>query len=392
MTKEDYIYYLKIFIFIFFILFLLKILYNYLNPESNIPVIDINTHTLVSYINGIPKLNIHNLFVLDSTKYEPDYKGEGGTSFDYPNNGNYLLYNSTTNMPSDLDVQQSTIGDCMMDSTFAALAMKQPNFIKNHIFQDTVDKNIYYLLLYYKNKLNPFLLRMNAKFPVGNGYDVFVLDQKTQKPIIWSHLYLKALAVLENKFFPDFASATNLLPLKGYDYIAKFDWNPIEVFNLITGNFACQTDENSQYMINNFVNRFNDQNLIFQAGVGYINQGTTQVNKNNVKIGYFTYNNNDMALKYYDVNNVLQHEIVTRHGYTLLSYDANTQMVTLRNPWGVSANLKGQDNNGIFTIPLQLFLLICVNVCIGSVNDSINNSNKPTVVDIDTLVNLVKLK
>ena len=356
--------------------------------SNNPPVIDITTRSIIPYINGIPKLNINNLFVLDSTNYEPDYKAEGGTSFDYPNNGNYLLYNSTTNIPMYNDIVQSGLEDCMMDATFAAFAIRQPNFIKNHIFQDAVDKNIYYILVYYKNILNPFLVRMNAKFPIGDNYDKFVLDKKTQKPIIWSHLYLKVLAILINNFFPDFAIYSAVLPLKGYDYIAKYDWNRVEIFNLMTGYYSCLTGIDAGYNIEDFVSRFNDNNLIFQSAAGGPGTGKIPVNKNNIQIGYID-NETDYSLQYHDNTGTLKNEIIVGHGYTLIRYDANTQMVTLRNPWGVSANLAGQDNDGIFTIPLQLFFLICKYVDIGSINNSINNSNKPIQINVATLLTLI---
>jgi len=150
------------------------------------------------------------------TKLEDDTPILSNTKYSIPGipQGNYLLYNNTTNSPVYTEIMQGGLGDCAIDSTMACIAYKNSSFTKNNIFADTQQPNIYYVMLYNPNNLHPVLIKISSELPVDNTppfanngiFDTYYPN--SSQPIIWSHLYLKALALLIN-----IADFTYLIPL-----------------------------------------------------------------------------------------------------------------------------------------------------------------------------------
>lgn len=259
------------------------------------------------------------------------------SNFALVNNGNYLLFNSTTNLPNINEVSQGYLGDCVLESTLSSLAQNQPNFIKQSIYKDTVYSDIFYIRLFYNT--NPFIVRIRASLPLDSNYlglyEEYYTDPVTNKPVIWSHLYIKAIACLIGfgNINSDYPSLFTDFPANYYGYYAfgseGIGFNPVTLMSIIIGNITNAYDQSQfSYLCSN--NIFNNPNNIclicsqatFISDPCYANLGISWDD-----VIYYTLTDSSNP----DAHGTLT--VVGGHAYTVLSYDSTKQVFTLRNPW-----------------------------------------------------------
>jgi len=277
----------------------------------------------------------------------------GNVYYSLPNNGNYVVYNTTTGNPDLLDVSQSLLGDCVFDSTVALIAYKKYDIIKNMIFQG--DDNIYYVQFYYKNM--PLLIKITCEMPLGSinegAFDLYILDPASQLPILWSHIILKAFACAIG-YYSDFPSYYSDIydSLQGYTAMNS-GIDGVGLLNAITNQKSMYAYE----YFNEYYNKFNDSTWLFIAGSHQISFLTTskipvRISWNNWTIFIVP----GQGFVFYDSKNIIQASIIASHGYSVLGYDSINQTINLRNPWGTYCIISGYYYlNGIMTVPISIF-------------------------------------
>lgn len=325
------------------------------SPKCTVPVSVNNscTSTLVtSQLGNTPYYN----FITNLPKTTPVYDFTGvypgvpsryvkTTSYKLPNNGNYLLYNSTSNIPNYLEVLQGGIGDCVIDSAMAVIAYKNPDIIKKMIFQSPLDQfGIYYVVLY-DTKLNPYIIRLNVEIPVDStwegAFDVLYVDKPTKYPVIWSQIILKAFSFGMKYNFNSNSGYNRIDEGFGIDILPMFiGRNPTMVY----------TYWPLPLNINDIKTQLNDSKYMFQGYSWNTNDFPKYNTMKNVSIV------NNQAYVYYDSNNKVIATIIAQHGHSILGWDEKTQCIKIRNPWGTYCIVAGYNYpDGIMYVPPNVF-------------------------------------
>ena len=296
--------------------------------------------------------------VLDFSKLKPDLSVSA--TYGLPGGGKFLLYNSTDDTPNYLEVMQGGLGDCGFDSTMAEIAYKNPIIIKNMITQKG---DLYYVSFYNFVKNVPFQVIVTAELPLDSQnegfFDKFYVDKKTQKPVIWSHIILKALACLIGNY-PDIKFVTG--NLNGYAGLTS----PIIKLSLLKSiqGLTNVTQVTDKSVIENVSNK-NFMCVGGTEGISNVVPATFTKNGDGYDCPGGKVKLTDKALLIYNSNGKLTNCLIHNHAYSMLDYKAG--QVILRNPWGTYSIVPGYVYpNGIIKLPIEQFKVFFTNILTAS--------------------------
>jgi hypothetical protein len=278
------------------------------------------------------KINFDNIIYFDAGDFcptpAPSPPFPRTDKIGYPNNGDYILYNTKTQLPNYLEVMQGGIGNCVLDSLLALMAYNMPNELKRRIIRHPTSPHEFFVVVFDKLMSNPLLIRISALIPLDNEkdewvYDRFPYDSITGKPIVWSYIMLKAYVCLATLFPGRFYEQD------GVGYATLHIINTVNLQHALVGITSNDSGKTGMLRsfneISAFLPNINNSSYYIQAG---IDSGMDTLSPQHF------WSDNGSALYIYDKNNKLQNVVLAYHAYSVLMYDSETQKVMLRNPWG----------------------------------------------------------
>lgn len=279
-----------------------------------------------------PQINFDNIRFYDAGHFcpapAPSPPFPKADKIGYPNKGNYLLYNTKTELPNYLEVMQGGIGNCSLDSLLALMAYNMPHELKSRIIRHPQSPHVYFIIAFDEIMDSPLLLRISALIPLDNEneewvYDKFPYDSETGKPIIWSYLMLKAYVCMATLFPNRFVNPE----MVGYETLNAIDPRALQM--AFVGVSSTKPSHTRRFVsvsdLEMNLKNINNKNFFFQSAVyPYkidFSTGIYEMSSDNNFI--FIYNNKKLV----DI-------IVTGHAYSVLYYDEKNNTVIIRNPWG----------------------------------------------------------
>jgi hypothetical protein len=248
----------------------------------------------------------------------------------YPNKGDYILYNTKTELPNYLEVMQGGIGNCVLDSLLALMAYNMPNELKSRIIRHPTSPHEFFVVVFDELMSNPLLIRISALIPLDNDrdewvFDRFPYDSVTGKPIVWSYIMLKTYVCLTTLFPQRFNQSVGYASLNGIG-VEQLQYALVGVTSKDSGKTGILTSANE---VSAFLPNIMNSNYYIQAGID------ERSGQNFTPLTTQHFWSEDRKFLYmYDTSNKLQNILVSYHAYSVLMYDSKNQTVVLRNPWG----------------------------------------------------------
>jgi hypothetical protein len=149
------------------------------------------------------QLGVQSIFSIDALQYcPPPYDSPLLHEVGLPNNGEYQLYNSQTNLPDVNDIMCVNMSNDHIVASLKLLAYHAPNHLKARIIPDYTQKHVYYVIMYsdaYAPMKAITIVKISAEMPLNDKkeyiYDKIAYDNDTELPIIWPQLMIKAFIV-----------------------------------------------------------------------------------------------------------------------------------------------------------------------------------------------------
>ena len=229
--------------------------------------------------------------------------------------------------PSFFDVLQNQSSDCAFDSALTAVALQNPNQIRNLIrFVGTTKSGnkVYGVTLYAGDFSNvPQEIVVDETLLVGGTsiYDPAVIDPNNGSRILWASMFRKANAVLRGGYEMATSPGSALAELSGR---LPGSINPRSP--------SAQADLKSDLAAKDAV-------AVSSLSDGFGIPGST-----------------DNGIYYCVPQNGMTYCVAKMHAYAIISDDGST--VTVRNPWGnnaISPIGDGRGQNGLVALPVGVF-------------------------------------
>lgn len=149
-------------------------------------------------------LGTQSILYVDALQYcPPPYPSPLLHEVGLPNNGEYQLYNSQTNLPDGNDITLANMSNDHIVASLKLMAYRAPNNLKARIIPDDKQKHVYYVIMFSGSTApmtNITLLKISAEMPLNDKkeclYEKIAYDKDTTLPIIWPQLIIKAFVVL----------------------------------------------------------------------------------------------------------------------------------------------------------------------------------------------------
>ena len=290
-----------------------------------------NNISLLEFKNLHPDINTSEVDVYDATFYcpppaPPPYPQ--AFRIGMPNGGDYLLYNTTYNLPNYLEVMQGGIGNCVLDSLLACMAYTNAPALKSRIIPDPNTQHIYYIVWTdpRQNSPKPFLIKLSSLIPLDKGrdwlYDKLPYDSVTNKPIMWSYLLLKSY-VCATVILKDFL-LFSIPGAIGYQTMEGIYFTPLQkaLIGAPTTEYIYEIAQ-----LKSMLRNINDQRFYIQAAVD-----DRKVPPTSDRYIWSSYGNIPIVCIY--SQHKLENVFIARHAYTVFEYNEADKIVKIRNPWG----------------------------------------------------------